>query len=203
VTFEEAAAVPEAGLVALQALRWGKVQEGQRVLIAGASGGIGTFAVQIAKAFGAEVTGLCGSGNLDMVRSIGADRVIDYTEQDFVADGRRYDLVLATAGSRSILDYRKALGPKGTYVATGGSLAQIFQAMLLGPMLSVGGRRMGSMMMRVDRDDLVTMKGLIEAGKVRPVIDRRYGLSQVADALGYYGEGHARGKVVITMEEER
>ena len=202
ITFEEAAAVPEAAVVALQGLRdKGQIQPGQKVLINGASGGIGTFAVQIAKSFGAEVTGVCSTRNLDMVRSIGADQVIDYTQEDFTKSGQRYDLILATAGYRSIFDYQRALSPRGTYVCTGGSMAQIFQALLLGPFISMtGSRKMGGMMLNINQEDLVFMKELLEAGKVVPVIDRRYPLSEVAEALRYYEERHSRGKVVITME---
>ena len=202
ITFDEAAAVPEAAVVALQGLRdKGQIQSGQKVLIVGASGGIGTFAVQIAKSFGAEVTGVCSTRNLDMVRSIGADHVIDYTREDFTKSGQRYDLILATAGYRSIFDYARALSPKGIYVVTGGSMAQVFQPMFLGPLISMTGtKKMGNLIVRINQKDLVLMKELIEAGKVKPVIDRRYPLSEVAEALRYYGEGHARGKVVITVE---
>jgi len=200
LSFAQAAAVPEAALVALQALRdHGQIKSGQKVLIAGASGGIGTFAVQIAKSFGAEVTGVCGTGNVEMVRSLGADHVIDYTQEDFTKNGQQYDLILATAGYRSIFDFRRALAPRGTYVATGGAMAQIFQGILLGPLLSTGGKKMGSMLVEPNRD-LDFMRDLIEAGKVRPVIDRCYPLSQSAEAFRYYGEGHARGKVVITVD---
>jgi len=203
-TFEEAAAVPMAAVVALQGLRdKGQIQQGQKVLINGASGGIGTFAVQIAKSFGAEVTGVCSTRNLDMVRSIGADQVIDYTGEDFTQNKQRYDLILATAGYRSIFDYKRALSPNGIYVSTGGSMAQTFQAMLLGPWISMTGtKKMGAMLARSKQKDLVFMKELLEAGKVVPVIDRRYPLSEVAEAIRYYGEGHAQGKVVITLEED-
>jgi NADPH:quinone reductase-like Zn-dependent oxidoreductase len=199
LTFEQAAAVPQAAVVALQGLRdEGQVQPEQKVLIVGASGGIGTFAVQIAKSFGAEVTGVCSTRNVDMVRSIGADQVIDYTQEDFAQSEQRYDLILATAGYRSIFDYKRALGPKGTYVMTGGSMAQVFQAML-GPFISMGGsQKLGNLSHRANQKDLLFMKGLLEAGKVVPVIDRCYPLREVAEALRYYGEGHARGKVVIT-----
>ncbi len=208
ISFEEAAAVAQAAVVALQGLRdKGQIQPGQKVLIYGASGGIGIFAVQIAKSFGAEVTGVCSTRNLEMVRSIGADHVIDYAREDFTKNGGRYDLILATAGYRSIFDYKRALSPKGTYVATGGSLrgpkamAQFFQAMLLGPWISMtGSKKLGNWHLKINQRDLVFMKELIEAGKVRPVIDRRYTLSEVAEALRYYEEGHARGKVVITVE---
>jgi NADPH:quinone reductase-like Zn-dependent oxidoreductase len=202
LTFEEAAAVPQAALVALQALRnKGQIESGQNVLICGASGGVGTFAVQIAKSFGAEVTGVCGTRNLDMVRSIGADQVIDYTQEDFCQNGRRYDLIIATAGYRSIFDYKRALAPTGIYVETGGAFAQIYQAMFLGPLISLtGSKKMRSLMARPSQEDLLLMKELLETGKVIPVIDRRYGLSEVPDAVSYYGEGHSQGKVVITVE---
>jgi NADPH:quinone reductase-like Zn-dependent oxidoreductase len=182
----------------LQGLRnEGQIQPGQKVLIVGASGGIGTFAVQLAKAFGAEVTGVCSARNLDLVRSIGADHVIDYTREDFAAGEQRYDLILATAGYRSIFDYKRALAPQGTYVMSGGSMAQIFQAML-GPLVAAGsGKKMLNLSHRANQEDLVFMADLIETGKVVPVIDRSYPLSEVAEALRYYGQGHARGKIVI------
>ena len=202
MTFEEAAAVPEAGITALQGLRdHGQIQPGQKVLINGASGGVGTFAVQIAKSFGAEVTGVCSTRKLDMVRSIGADQVIDYTREDFTKSGQRYDLILATAGDRSIFDYKRALSPDGIYVCAGGSLAQYFQATLLGPLISMtGSKKLGSMLGNPNQKDYVFLIELFEAGKVVPVIDRRYPLSEVPEALRYYGEGHAQGKVVITVE---
>jgi NADPH:quinone reductase-like Zn-dependent oxidoreductase len=201
LTFEEAAAVPQAAVVALQALRdKGQVKPGHRVLIVGASGGIGTFAVQIAKSFDAEVTGVCSTRHLDMVRSIGADQVIDYTQEDFAQNEQTYDLIVATAGYRSILDYRQALSPKGICVVTGGSMVQIFQAMLLGPWISmIGNKKMTNLSAKPIQEDLAFMKELLEAGKVIPVIDRRYPLSEVAEAVRYYGEGHTRGKVVITL----
>ncbi len=201
LTFEEAAAVPEAAVVALQGLRdKGQIQPGQKVLINGASGGIGTFAVQIAKSFGAEVTGVCSTRNLDLVRSIGVDQVIDYTQEDFTQNGQRYDLILATVGYRSIFDYKRALSPKGICVVTGGSMAQIFQPMLLGPWITMtGSKKMVNLSNRPNQKDLAFMKELVEAGKVVPVIDRHYPLSEVAEALRYYGEGHAQGKVVITV----
>ncbi len=201
MTFEEAAAVPMAAVTALQGLRdKGQIQPGQKVLINGASGGVGTFAVQIAKSFGAEVTGVCSTRNLDMARSIGADQVIDYTQEDFTQNEQRYDLILATAGYRSIFDYKRALSPKGIYVSTGGSEAQTYQAMFLGPFISMTGtKKMGATVGMQNQKNLVFMKELLEAGKVVPVIDRRYPLSEVAEAIRYYGEGHARGKVVITV----
>jgi len=202
ISFEAAAATPESAVVALQGLRQkGQIQPGQKVLIYGASGGIGTFAVQIAKALGAEVTGVCSTRNLELVRSLGADHVIDYTIEDFTQNGQQYDLILATAGYRSIFDYKQALAPGGKYVATGGSMAQVFQPMLLGPWLSTGGRKMSNLAMKPDQDDLNSVKELIEAGKVVPVIDQVFPLQELPAALRYYGEGHSRGKVVITMEQ--
>jgi NADPH:quinone reductase-like Zn-dependent oxidoreductase len=200
-TFEVAAAIPLAAVTALQSLRdKGHIQPGQKVLINGASGGVGTFAVQIAKSFGAEVTAVCSTSKLDMVRSIGADHVIDYTREDFTQNGQRYDLILAANGYHPIADYKRALSPKGTYVVTGGPMAALFQAMLLGPWISMTGtKKMGNMMAKPNQQDLVFMKALVEAGKVVPVIDRCYPLSEVPDALRYLEEGHAQGKVVITM----
>ena len=202
LSFEEAAAVPMAALTALQGLRdKGRIQPGQKVLINGASGGVGTFAVQIAKSFGAEVTAVCSTGKMDMARSIGADRVIDYTKEDFTKNGQHYDLIFAANGYHPILDYRRALGPKGIYVVAGGTMAQMFQATLLGPWISMAGsKKMGGLSAKVNQKDLVFIKELLEAGKVRPVIDRRYPLSEVPEALRYLGEGHARGKLVITLE---
>jgi NADPH:quinone reductase-like Zn-dependent oxidoreductase len=201
ISFEEAAAVPEAALVALQALcDDGQIRTRQNVLIYGASGGIGTFAVQIAKYFGVKVTGVCSTRNLDMVHSIGADHVIDYTQEDFTKNGQHYDLILATAGYRSIFDYKRALSPGGIYVVTGGSMKQIFQGMLIGPLVSMlGSKKLSSMTVKVNKD-LDFMRELIETGKVKPVIDRHYSLNETAEALRYYGKGHARGKVVITLE---
>ena len=200
LTFEAAGAVPESAVVALQGLQdKGDIQSGSKVLIYGASGGIGTFAVQIAKSFGAEVTGVCSTRNLEMVRSLGADHVIDYTKEDFSQNGEQYDLILATAGYRSMFDYRRALAPGGKYVAAGGEMAQIFQPMLLGPLVSNKGRKMTNLAMKPDTEDLTFIKELIEAGKVVPVIDKSYPLTELPEALRYYGEGRSRGKVVVTM----
>src|SRR5436190_2223791 len=201
-SFEEAAAAPVAALTALQGLRdTGQIQPGQKVLIHGASGGVGTFAVQIAKAFGAEVTGVCSTRNVDMVRSIGADHVIDYTQEDFTKNGQRYDFIFAVNGYHSIFDYKRALSPKGVYVMIGGSMAAMFQAMLLGPVISMTGRqKMGSMgVAKPNQKDLGFMKELLEAGKVVPVIDRRYPLGETAEAIRYLEAGHAKGKVVIMV----
>jgi NADPH:quinone reductase-like Zn-dependent oxidoreductase len=200
IPFDAAAAVPESAVVALQGLQEkGGIQSGQKVLIYGASGGIGTFAVQIAKAFEAEVTGVCSKRNLEMVRSLGADHVIDYTKEDFTKNGRQYDLILATAGYRSIFDYKRALAPGGRYVATGGEMAQIFQPMLLGPLVSSEGRKMMNLAMKPNKENLTYVKELIEAGKVNPVIDKSYPLSELPEAFRYYAKGRSRGKVVVTM----
>ena len=198
MTWEEAAAVPQAALVALQGLRdKGQIQPGQKVLINGASGGNGTFAVQIAKSFGAEVTGVCGTKNLDLVRSIGADHVIDYTQEDFTQNEQRYDLILDVVANRSVSEYMRALSPKGNYVAVPFSAGALF----LGPLISmIGSKKVGQFSHKPNQEDLVFMKELIEADKVKSVIDTRYPLSEVPEALRYYGEGHARGKVVITVE---
>ena len=205
-SYAEAAAVPVAALTALQGLRYmGQIQPGQKVLINGASGGVGTFAVQIAKSFGADVTAVCSTRNLDIVRSIGADQVIDYTQEDFTQNEQRYDLILAVNGYHPISDYKRALNPSGIYVAAGGSMAQVFQALLLGPLISMrGNKKMGSMgVAKINKKDLVFMNELLETGKVVPVIDRRYPLSEVAEALRYLEEGHAQGKLVITMEHNK
>ncbi len=201
ISFEQAAAVPMAAVVALQGLRdEGHIRPGQKVLINGASGGVGTFAVQIAKAFGAEVTAVCSTRNLDLARSIGADHVIDYTCEDFTRNGQHYDLILAANGYRPISDYRRALHPQGVYVCSGGSLKQIFQSMLLGPLMSrSGGQQLGNLLYRQNAEDLSFVNQLLELGKVVPVIDRSYPLGEVPDAFRYFGEGHARGKVVITI----
>ena len=200
-SFEEAAAVPLAAVTALQGLRdKGQVRQGQKVLINGASGGVGTFAVQIAKSFGAEVTGVCSTSKVDMVRSLGADHVIDYTQEDFTKNGQHYDLILAANGYHPISDYKRALSPEGTYVMTGGSGAQMFQSMTLGPILSMSGsKKLGNLSMKANKGDLIFMKGLLEAGEVTPVIDRTYPLAEVPEAMRYLEEGHARGKVVITV----
>ena len=180
----------------------GKFRPGQKVLINGASGGVGTFAVQIAKSFGAEVTAVCSTRNLDQARSLGADHVIDYTREDFTQSGRQYDLILAANGYHSLSAYKRALTPGGVYVMAGGTSAQIFGAMLLGPWMSKrGGKKMGGVSAKPNQEDLNFVKGLLEAGKVVPVIDRRYALSETAEALRYLGEGHARGKVVITVKD--
>lgn len=202
VSYEQAAAAPLAGITALQGLRdYGHIQPGQKVLINGASGGVGTFAVQIAKAFGAEVTAVCSTNKLEMVRAIGADHAIDYTQEDFTQQGPQYDLILGANGSHSLADYRRALRPQGIYVCSGGSLRQIFAALILGPLLSRrGGQQLRSMgSAKPNQKDLLVMKELLATGKVVPVIDRCYPLLEVPDALRYLGAGHAKGKIVITV----
>jgi NADPH:quinone reductase-like Zn-dependent oxidoreductase len=203
LTFDEAAAVPMAAVTALQGLRdEGNIQPFQKVLINGASGGVGTFAVQIAKSFGAEVTAVCSTRNLDQARSIGADHVIDYTKEDFTQSGKQYDLILGVNGYHSLSAYKRALSSKGIYVMAGGKPAQIFQSMLLGPLMSkTGNKKMGGVSAKASQKDLVFIKELIEAGKVVPVIDKRYPLSEAAEALRYLGQGHARGKVVVIVEQ--
>ena len=206
IGFEETAAVGTAAITALQGLRdKGELQPGQRVLINGASGGVGTFAVQIAKALGAEVTGVCSTGNVDLVRSLGADHVVDYTKDDFTRGDRRYDLVLDVAGSRSFRELRRVLEPGATVVIVGapkgnrvtGPLGRI----VLNRVSALGsGHKAGFFLAQFNRPDMEHLRELIEAGKVTPVIDRRYqGLDQISDALRYLGEGHARGKVVVAV----
>ncbi len=204
LTFEEAAAVPMAAVTALQGLRdQGQIQPGHKVLINGASGGIGTFAVQIAKSFGAEVTGVCSTRNLDMVRSIGADHVIDYNQGDFTQNEQGYDLILDIAANRTASDYLRALCPTGICVIVGYSLRLLFQATSKGQRGSrSGSKRLVSLDAKANKEDLATMKELIETGKVTPVIDRRYPLGEVAEAIGYVEKGHSRGKVVIAVEHD-
>jgi NADPH:quinone reductase-like Zn-dependent oxidoreductase len=205
LTFEQAASVPVAAITALQGLRdKGKVQPGQRVLINGASGGVGTFAVQIAKSFGAEVTGVCSTRNVAMVRSIGADHVIDYTKEDFTEGAQRYDLILDNVGNRSLLENRRVLKPKGKYIMVGGPsgrwidpLPRALDAFLLSRFVS---QDMTMFLAELNKEDLTILRDLMQAGKVTPVIDRRYRLSEVPEAIRYLEAGHARGKVVVTVE---
>jgi NADPH:quinone reductase-like Zn-dependent oxidoreductase len=203
VSFEQAVTIPVAAITALQGLRdKGQIQPGQKVLIQGASGGVGTFAVQIAKCFGAEVTAVCSPRNLEQARAMGADYVIDYTREDFTHSGVCYDLIFAANGYHSLSDYRRALNPQGIYLCAGGAMPQIFQALLLGPWMSRNGeKKMGFMgIADIKQDDLIYLGELLEAGKIVPVIDRRYPLADTGKALQYLGEGHARGKVVINVE---
>jgi NADPH:quinone reductase-like Zn-dependent oxidoreductase len=204
LSFEQAAAVPISGFAALQALRdTGGVQPGQQVVIIGASGGVGSFALQLAKAFGAQVTGVCSTNSVDLVRSIGADQVIDYTQQDFTRTGRRYDLILEMAGNRSLADLRRALTPKGTLVLVGGSGGRWFmgtgrtlRAVLVSPFV---GQRLRSFLSKPRGADLVVLQELLEAGKVTPVIDRTFSLSEAPEAIRYVGERSTQGKTVITV----
>ncbi len=201
MTFEEAAAVPQGAVLALQGLRnKGQIQPGQKVLINGAGGGAGTFAVQIAKLFGAEVTGVDSTKKLDIMRSIGADHVIDYTQEDFTMTGQRYDWILDFAGYHSIVDYNRALNHKGIYVMVGGSGATFLQTLFLGLLISMISHKKIGLLMHKPNKDLDFMKELFEAGKVKPVIDKYYPLIEVPEALRYFGKGHNRGKVVITVE---
>jgi NADPH:quinone reductase-like Zn-dependent oxidoreductase len=206
VTFEQAASVPVAALTALQGLRdKGQIQPGQKVLINGAAGGVGTFAVQIAKWFGAEVTGVCSTRNVDMVRSIGADRVIDYTHEDFTKSGERYDLIFDCVGNHSLSACRRVLNPKGICIMVGdrsgrgmiGLLARLIAALLLSRLVR---QKLVTFLARPNKRDLTIMRDLMRAGKVIPVIDKRYRLSEVPEAIRYLEERHARGKVVITLE---
>ena len=205
LTFEEAASVPVAGITALQGLRdKGQLQPGQKVLINGASGGVGTFAVQIAKALGADVTGVCSTRNVDLVRSLGADHVIDYTEEDFTRSDRRYDLLLDVAGSRSWRACRRVLKPQATLVIVGAPKG----SRLLGPLGHIASVRLAALrssrtvvffIAKLNKADLEVLRALLEAGKVTPVVDKRYELSETADAFRYLGDGHARGKIVVTL----
>ena len=203
MTFEQAAAVPLAAFTALQGLRdKGQIQPGQKVLVNGASGGVGTFAVQIAKSFGTEVTGVCSTRNLDMVRSIGADHLIDYTQEDFTQNGQGYDLIFDAVGNRSVSDLRRALSPNGICAVAGfSSLSRLFQVIVLGAWVSrTGSQKIGLMeTAKANKKDLILIKDLLEAGKVVPVIDRTYPLREAPEAIRYLEEGHARGKVVITV----
>jgi len=206
VTFEQAASVPVAAFTALLGLRdKGHIQPGRKVLINGAAGGVGTFAVQIAKSFGAEVTGVCSTRNVDMVRSIGTDHVIDYTQEDFTKHGKRYDVIFDCVGNHPLSELRQALNPKGICVMVGeltgrgalGILARLFTAFVLS---QFGRQKLITFLAKPNKEDLTVMHDLMTAGKVTPVIDRRYKLSEVPEAIRYLEEKHARGKVVITLE---
>lgn len=210
LSFEQAAAVPVAALTALQALRdTGKLKAGQKVLINGASGGVGTFAVQIAKSYGADVTGVCSTRNVELVRSLGADRVIDYTKEDFAQGAERYDLVFDTVGSRPLADFRRVMTPKGTYIGIGGGgpgdggligpLAGPVKEFLVSPFVS---QKLVTMLAEINKEDLAVISDLLESKKVTPVIDRTYAFTQVPEAVRYLEQGHARGKVVISMSAE-
>lgn len=205
VTFEQAASMPIAAITALQGLRdTGRIQAGQKVLIHGASGGVGTFAVQIARSFGASVTGVCSARNVELVRSIGADRVVDYKREDFTKNAERYDLIFDCIGNHSLSEYRRVLNSSGTYVVVGGPDGRwigpvdlFVKAAVLSPFVS---QRLAGLSAKHKADDLASLNDLVETGKVTPVIDRRYRLSEVREAMRYLEEGHARGKVLITVE---
>jgi len=201
LSFEEAAAVPMAAVTALQGLRdKGQIRPGAKVLINGASGGVGTYAVQIAKALGGEVTAVCSTKKADLMRSLGADHVIDYTQENFTERSEKYDLIVAINGYHPLAAYKRILAPAGRYVCIGGEMKQIFQAMLLGPLMSKkGGVQISSLLAKPKRSDLDFVTQLIEAGKVVPVIDKRYPFAETANAIGYVEAGHAMGKVVVSV----
>lgn len=200
VSFEEAAALPMAALTALQALRnKGNVQKGHKVLIVGSAGGVGTFAVQLAKYFEAEVTGVCSQKNVEQTKSLGADHVIDYTKENFIKSGKRYDLILGVNGNYSLMAYKKTLTKNGIYVMIGGSLSQIFKSLVFGWSFSLGSKKMKSLAAKANQKDLEFLAGLLEKGRIRPVIEIRYTLNKAAEAMDYLRKGHAAGKVVITI----
>jgi NADPH:quinone reductase-like Zn-dependent oxidoreductase len=201
MTYEEAAATPQAGLLALQGLFYnGEIQPGQTVLINGAGGGVGTFAIQMAKSFGAEVTGVDSAGKLDAIRSLGADHVVDYTQEVFTKTGKCYDLILDVKTDRSILNYRRALNSNGIYITVGGKSSRIIQLMLLGPLISMAGSKQLSLLMYKPNQNINILKELIESSRVKPVIDRCFPLSETAEAFNYFGQGLFKGKIVITVE---
>jgi len=201
LTFEQAAAIPQAAFIALQGIREkGQVQPGQKVLINGAGGGTGAFAIQLAKMAGAKVTAVDNTEKLDFMRSLGADHVIDYTKKDFTKNGQQYDLILDVIATRSIFAYQRALKPNGRYFMAGGSVATMFQSLLLGPLIRrITSRNINLLLVQTESMDLVYINKLIESGKVKLAIDKRYPLRETATAVRYLGEGHAKGKVVITV----
>ena len=204
MTFEEAAAIPQAAMLAVQGLLdKGQIQTGQKLLINGAGGGVGTFAVQIAKLYGVEVTGVDSSGKLDMLRSMGFDQVIDYTQEDFTKSGQCYDLILDVKTNRSIFDYARVLSAKGVYVTVGGSMVRLFQALVLGPWILMVSKKHIRVVALKQNKDLAYMNELFEAGKVKPVIDRPYTLDDVPEAFRLFGEGNHKGKVVITVDHTK
>jgi NADPH:quinone reductase-like Zn-dependent oxidoreductase len=202
MTFEVASTIPQAGVIALQGIRdKGQVQPGHKVLINGAGGSTGTFAVQLAKSYGAEVTAVDNTAKLGFMRSLGADHVVDYTREDFTKNGKEYDLILDVVAHRSVFDYKRALRPNGSYFAVGGSLATLLQILFVGPWIGrTTGRKIRILAVRPNLEDIVLMTELIQAGKLVPVIDRRYRLIEVPEALAYLGEGRAKGKVVIIVD---
>jgi NADPH:quinone reductase-like Zn-dependent oxidoreductase len=200
VPFDQAAALPMAALTALQALRdKGEIQPGKKVLIYGAGGGVGTFAVQLAKHFGAEVSAVCSSNNADLSRSLGADEVIDYRKEDITKSGKKFDLILGINGSQSLLTYKRMLTPKGIFVMVGGALSQVIKTLVFGSFLSLGSKKIRHLAAKPNTQDLEFMVKLVESGQVKPVIDRYYPLQETAEAMKYLNQGHARGKVVIKI----
>ncbi|MDD5508684.1 MAG: NAD(P)-dependent alcohol dehydrogenase [Bacteroidales bacterium] len=201
VSFDEAAAIPIAAQTALQALRdKSRIQKGHNVLIVGSGGGVGTFAVQLAKYFEAEVTGVCSSKNVQQTLSLGADHVIDYTKENFTKSSKRYNIILGINGNYPLLAYRKMLSRDGTFVMIGGSLSQIFKSLLFGRLISLGSKRMKSLSAKANRNDLKFLAGLLEKGVIKPVIERRYPLEKASEAMDYLSKGHAKGKVVIQLK---
>jgi NADPH:quinone reductase-like Zn-dependent oxidoreductase len=201
VSFEDAAALPMASVTALQGLRnQGNIQQGQKVLIYGAGGGVGTFAVQLAKYFGAEVTAVCSPYNVDLIRSLGADHVIDYVQEDFSKGDQRYDLILAVNGNNALSVYRRVMAPRGIYVMVGGALSQVFKSLLFGGFMSIGGKKMRHLAAKPNPKDLDLIIKLVEEGKLKPVIDRHYPLDQTAEAMRYASQGHSQGKVIILVD---
>lgn len=203
ISFEEGACIPIAALTALQALRdKGSIQQGQKALIVGSAGGVGTFAVQLAKYFGAEVTGVCSPGNMEQSRSLGADHVIDYTKENFTENDKKYDIILAVNGNYPFIAYKKALTPNGIYVMVGGSLSQIFKSLAFGWLMSMGSKKMRSLSAKANQADLEFLANLVKEGRIRPVIERHYPLEKTADAMSFLSKGHAKGKVVILVESK-
>jgi NADPH:quinone reductase-like Zn-dependent oxidoreductase len=201
LTFEQAASIPQAGVLALQALRKAQLREGQRVVINGAGGGVGTIATQVAKAAGAEVTGVDRADKLDLLREIGADHVIDFAQQDFTRNGRQYDLIVDVVARRSVFDYARALAPGGRFVIVGGATWRILQVVALGPVISrLRGKKLGLLLHRPNRQDLEALAGEFDLGRLQPVIDRTCPLSDLVEAFRYFGAGNAKGKVVIAVE---
>lgn len=200
ISYEKAAALPMAAVTALQALRnKGKIEKGNKVLIVGSSGGVGTFAIQLAKYFGAHVTGICGTKNVQQTKSLGADHVIDYTEDDFAESNANYDIILCIHGSRPLSTYKKALSQNGTCVIVGGGLSQIFKSLFLGPLMSLDSKKIRTLMAKPNRTDLELIVKLVENDEIRPVIDKSYSLEKAADAMRYLALGHASGKVVLNV----
>ena len=203
ISFEEGACIPISALTALQALRdKGSIQQGQKALIVGSAGGVGTFAVQLAKYFGAEVTGVCSPGNVEQTRSLGADHVIDYTKENFTENDKKYDIILAVNGNYPFIAYKKALTPNGIYVMVGGSLSQIFKSLAFGWLMSMGSKKMRSLSAKANQADLEFLANLVKEGRIRPVIERHYPLEKTADAMSFLSKVHAKGKVVILVESK-